>query len=418
MKYIFIFLTISVLCIVEINCVVSNRKNNIEKIDSSNHILECVNQAWEVSWERFYHPQTNLFYDYLTSYDQGKELAHLPTANEVLSLYPNVQGYDTGMEDCMISAGVMLCMIIDKYDVTKEETLRTSAYEVFKGIQRCATVHGIQGFLARGVCTEDLKSIYIGTSRDQITHAVHGLWQYYNSSLANNKIKEEIRVILSSIADRTMQNVIPQNGYNFLRADGTPDNLLKMWDNAGHEAARLPMIYAAAWDATGNLEYFNQYQKYLQLAIERSFIDLSSVSSWALLQMQTSLELLNTLEKDPYLKKQMCDLMQKVSNEAIVRAVKANKNASKYDLTMIPADWRDGGGIKWESEYRKVWYNVRESGEAALMQLVDENKSFPEEQKLLLLQAITRLNYKQVSTSGIFYLQGAYWKARKREILL
>ncbi|MEN6352239.1 MAG: hypothetical protein ABFD02_02185, partial [Bacteroidales bacterium] len=81
--------------------------------------------------------------------------------------------------------------------------------------------------------------------------------------------------------------------------------------------------------------------------------------------------------------------------------------------TMLTSDWRDGVGIKTGSEYRKVWYCVRESGEAALTQLMLISESFPEDQKLLLIQAITRLDYKRVSTSGIFYLQGAYWKARR-----
>jgi hypothetical protein len=51
----------------------------------------------------------------LTSYEDGKELSHLPTAAEVERQYPNVYGYGTGMEDCMISAGVMLSMIVDRY---------------------------------------------------------------------------------------------------------------------------------------------------------------------------------------------------------------------------------------------------------------------------------------------------------------
>ena len=62
----------------------------------------CAEQAWEVTWSRFYLPRTHLFYDYLTSYEPGRGLAHLPTASEVARQVPNECGYGTGMEDGMI----------------------------------------------------------------------------------------------------------------------------------------------------------------------------------------------------------------------------------------------------------------------------------------------------------------------------
>ena len=51
---------------------------------------QSIKRAWEVSWSRFYRDDTHLFYDYLTSYEDGKELSHLPTADEVARQYPNV----------------------------------------------------------------------------------------------------------------------------------------------------------------------------------------------------------------------------------------------------------------------------------------------------------------------------------------
>jgi len=385
----------------------------------SQNLSKCMNQAWDVSWKRFYNAKTQLFYDYLISYKPGLELSHLPTAKEVSQEYPNSYGYGTGMEDCMISAGVMLCMIVDRYAVTKDEKLKKYAYLVFQGIKRCATVHGIPGFLARGVCVEDQKSIYIGSSRDQYTHAVHGLWYYFNSPLCNSETKIEIGKILSAIADRMKQNVTPENDYDFLRADGSrdPRGISRMWNVKGHEVARLPMIYAAAWQSTGKIEYYELYRKYIKQAVELSFDIEDRTTTYALLQMQCSFELLKSLEQDPDLKKQMNKIMTMVSQRAYNRAINANNDASTLDLTAITSDWRNGVGISTGSEYRKIWYCVRESGEAALTQLMDLNDAFSEEQKSLLIQAITRLDYKHVSTSGIFYLQGAYWKAHRQTIL-
>ena len=109
-----------------------NEGDNDKLISSLDSLSGCIDQAWDVSWDRFYNKDTHQFYDYLTSYNKGDELAHLPTADEVSRQYPNVYGYGTGMEDCMISAGVMMCMIVDKYAVTKDEKLRDFAYSVFK----------------------------------------------------------------------------------------------------------------------------------------------------------------------------------------------------------------------------------------------------------------------------------------------
>ncbi len=176
-------------------------------------LATCMDQAWEVAWKRFFHPGTKLFYDYLSSYKTGRELAHLPRADEVARQYPNPYGYGTGMEDCMISAGIMLQMIVDRHSVTKDHSLRERAESVFQGIQLCATVHGVPGFLARGVCPEDLKSSYLATSRDQYTHAVHGLWLYFHSPLCPPGTKREIGEILSAIADRMTRNVTQENDY-------------------------------------------------------------------------------------------------------------------------------------------------------------------------------------------------------------
>ena len=375
----------------------------------------CMEQAWNVSWKRFYLPKTNLFYDYLSSYEPGRELAHLPSADEVARQDPNECGYGTGMEDCMISAGVMLSLIVDRYAVTDDHTLRDRAASVFQGIQRCATVHGVPGFLARGVCAEDVKSIYPNSSRDQYTHAVHGLWLYLHSPLCDPATKQAIGEILSAIADRMTRTVTPENDYDSLRADGTRDTrgISRMWNVKGHEAARLPMIYAAAWDATGKQEYYDRYRKYLAPAVQQSFVVEQWQPTYALLQMQRSLELPTAPDPAPALQEPLRQIMAMVTQRCAARAIRADQAASNLDLTMICSDWRTGEGLSSQGRYRPVWYNIRESGEAGLTQLVDQGAAFPAEQQALLTRAITRLDYDRVSSNGIFYLQAAYWKTRR-----
>jgi hypothetical protein len=91
-------------------------------------------------------------------------------------------------------------MLVDQYQVTKNRSLSIRAQDVFEGLKACATAHGVPGFVARGVCAEDGRSIRITSSRDQVTHFVHGLWRYYHSPLCAEKTKAEIRALLSAVA--------------------------------------------------------------------------------------------------------------------------------------------------------------------------------------------------------------------------
>lgn len=351
----------------------------------------------------FYSRKTNLFYDYLSSYEKGSEQKHLPTAAEVKAQKPNLMGYDTGMEDCMISAGTMLCMVVDKCSVTGDKKLKTSAKKIFQGIRKCAA-SGDAGFLARCLCEDDGKSFYITSSRDQYTHAVHGLWYYYRSTLCDPVTKGEIRTILSAFADRMKRNVTKANNYDFLRADGTRDTrgLSKMWIVQTHEAARLPMIYAAAWDVTRNHAYYDLYRKYIDAAIEQS----ASITEWkqptySLLQMECSLELLAAMETSDTLEKKIDQVMDMVTEQTVKRSRNADNNAKKLDLQMLGTDWRTGEGLNSKGGYRKGWYSIRESGEAALAALTS-NGAFPANQKELLERAILRLNYDRFPAAEFF----------------
>ncbi len=384
---------------------------------SDNRLRSCVENAWNISWSAFYKPETHLFYDYLTSYEHGKGLAHLPAVDEVKRQFPNTCGYGTGMEDCMISAGVMLDMIVDRYAVTGEENMKDCAREVVKGIRLCTLSHGYTGFVARAVCHEDLKSIYISSSRDQYTHAVYGLWVYARSPLADVGDKEGVGEILVAISDRMMRTVVPENNYDSLRADGTRDDrgISRMWKVMSHEAARLPMIYAATWDVSGRQKYYDEYRKYIVPAVEQSlaFEKNPQPSSWVLPQMQCSFELLTALETDQELKKKIAAVTAMVTRCGEQRAKSAMQRSKTLDLHALAPDWRESGGLV--NPYRLSWYCIREAGEALLSQLMDPQCVFKDEQRDMLRDWFFKLDdFSRVSSCGIFHLQEAYWKARRR----
>lgn len=394
--------------------------------DRNTLLKQQIDQAWEVTWTRFYRPQTHLFYDYLSSYEPGKELGHLPTAAEVQRQFPNPCGYSTGMEDGMILGGAMLSTIVDMYEVTGKESLKTDIDNVFQGIKLCATVHGVPGFIARAVCVEDGKSVYINSSRDQYTHCVHGLWRYYHSPLCDDETKQEIRTILSAVADRMIANVTAETNYDFLRADGKrcPLGICRMWNVRPHEAARLPMIYAATWDVTGEEKYRKQYRHYLTPAIRQtqSMQPDEHHSAYVYVQMQCSFELLHQLEQDPELKADLQGLMERTGNKALSKISHARKALYDLDLTVPGPNWR--AAEKWITQgeyrnpqwgdYRRVWHAIREAGELSLVPLMVTDLSITDAQKQDLEKIILRMDYEQTSSCGIIYHLAAYWKARKR----
>jgi hypothetical protein len=390
---------------------------------------EKMDQAWQVAWNRFFQKDVQTFMDYLGSYEKGKELSHLPTAEEVGRQYPNPCGYSTGMEDGMILGGAMLSLICDRFAVTGQESLRDSAEQVFGGMRRCATVHGVPGFIARNVCPEDRKSIYINSSRDQYTHFVHGLWKYYHSPLATQATKGEIRSILAAVADRMIAFVTPENDYDFCRADGQrcPLGICRMWNVQAHEAARLPMIYAAAWDTTGDERYRQQWRKYVAEAVAQSAAPVETKPAYALLQMQCSLELLYALEPDKDLKNTISATMSHVSSLAERRLASTLKGIAKKspeEMRMLGPDWRqvkewkDQKGYlnpQWGS-YREIWHVTREAGESSLILLMVDAPSIAEEQKRRLREVILQTDYLHNSSCGIIYHLAAYWKARRCDV--
>lgn len=386
----------------------------------------AVELAWQVAWKRFHLPEVQTFGDYLSSYEPGREQNHLPSAEEVGRQFPNPCGYSTGMEDGAILGGAMLSMLCDRFAVTRDDALRTKASAVFAGLNRCATVHGVPGFVARNVCPEDGRSVYINSSRDQVTHFVHGLWQYYHSPLSDEADKETIRKLLSAVAQRMIEFVTPGNDYDFCRADGTrcPLGICRMWEVQSHEAARLPMIYAAAWDVTGDERFRAQWRRYSADAIEQSRNPGENKPAYALLQMQCSLEVLHALEPDPQLKKEVRERMELVASLASSRFEKVRAaigQKSHEEMSMLGPDWRTVPEWKDQKGYpnpqwgpfREIWHLTREAGESALVVLMSDPGTGSAELRTGLAELVRGFDYEHNASCGILYHLAAYWKARR-----
>jgi len=409
----------------------------VEAQESEKSVETQVERAWNAVWTKFYSPETKLFYDFIESYEPGRTLDHLPTAEEVKSLYPHACGYGTGMEDCAISGGVLLCALIDRYANVEREggaevasrlaEVKRQARDVADGLELLATVSGSSGFVARGVSPKAPGMCYINSSRDQVTHLTLALWEYYRSPLIDEAFKPRVAAVSFAVADRMTRNVTSETNYDFLCSDGTPCRvgIQRMANVEDHEAARLTAIYATAWDvarregnAAKEAEYWTLWRGQAPETIAQSAHIMENESlrnrmpSYAFLQMQESLDVLWRLEPDDELKETLAKTLKFVASFVAKRQVGALQRLKTRDLTEVAPGWRAAGGLN--GSYRTTWYAPRECGEIALTIASDvANGSFDAESERVLREALLTPDFDRISSCGVFHLLGAYEKARR-----
>ncbi|MDO4584133.1 MAG: metallophosphoesterase [Planctomycetia bacterium] len=286
------------------------------------------------SFQEYYSPLTHVWY--------ASPVSRQHTVEQIQELNPNPVGYGSALADCALCMGTVLVGYVQWYEATGDETIRPLAYDAYVGLRMLGSAHGVRGYVTRGLSAEDGKSTYITSSRDQYTHYVEGLWEYYRSPLCSEASRQEIRLLLSELADAAREQVVAENDYSFLRADGTKDprGLHKMWHVYAHEAARLPMIYAAAWDVTGEAKYFDWYREFCEPSIVESLglrdKPLREVQAWvptySFYQMQCSLSLMYQVEPDEAVKAKILEAMEYAKDFANVRyeGVRRNNNLAEY----------------------------------------------------------------------------------------
>lgn len=375
-------------------------------------------EAWRASWERFYDDRTHLFYDHVCSYDPAKRLAGLPTPEEIARQYPNRNGWGTGMEDCAISGGVLLSMLCDRFAATGDAGLRPFADKLFAGMVLLGTLSPSEGFVIRGVCPTDGRSHYCESSRDQYTWYAYGLWRYYRSPLSQPAEKATMKKIITAICARLERNVVAKNDYHIGREDGTFDGLVdKMWENAAHEVARLPMIYAIGADMTADNRWRDLARRFSPEAAAKSKAESTKIP-YALLQEQVSLEALYQLEESLELKRQWLEAMTLVAG----RAERFLANCRDYrvlDAGTVELDWHN-----WPTRTANNYLlptrpeickhenrTVREPAEAALVQILHPQPSLTPEQLSLVKQTIAQVDYAKAVWYGLYYTQAVYWRA-------
>ncbi len=401
----------------------------------------AAERFWDHIWHRLYDKGTSLFYDNISSYDIEHRFDHLPKPEEIRRLFPNPNGWGTGMEDSSINGGVMLAAVCDRYAATGDDSLRKAALRVFKGLQRCATQSSRKGFILRSVSPLDDKSYYPESSRDQITHFVHGLWRYAHSELCHEAERKRISELMQEVCADMERMVVAENGYNYCREDGTPGNVSIMWNKIKlHEACRLPCVYAVGWDLTGDRHWLDCFHRYAGKACDwASGLDSRrSNNAFAMLQHQVSLEVIaQTDTGDSEIRRKAAGLMEKLARGMEERYFhefdEGGKSYGSYkDVDVAELNlcqWREGPriekefadgtywvpGHKHNEAYQRAFRPLRSVAEALLCVLIASDDGLSGRSFDLLRRLLTIPEVELAWNYSIIYPQAAYWRHQRNE---
>ena len=288
--------------------------------------------------------------------------------------------------------------LVDKWLVTHDASAAADAEKVAQGLLNLVNAHPYKGFVARGLCVEDGKSICRLSSRDQVTHWMHGLYRYYAGGFASEAKKKAIRQAFADVAERMAKNVTRQNNWNFLQADGTmdPRGICKMRETNPHEAARLAMVYALAWKVTDDARWKKQYLALRAEALEGSCalgtcsetVVRNFMPDYTLIQMNTSLEAILAVETD-----------EKYRAKAIGAMVTCARLARKRAPGIGSSDSR------WLCGCAEV--------HLAQMMVPKDAFAYRSYQRAILANAITHVPAEGVGATRACHLFAAYWRAKR-----
>lgn len=360
-----------------------------------------VDAGWAVCMERFWSPRTSLVYT--CPPESVCPASRFDDGPGYFRFRENVKGkdhYGEGMADCALICGTALSGLVDRYAVTGDPATRRTAAQVARGVLNLATSHRFPGFVARGLCAEDGKSVCSLSSRDQYTHWLHGLFRYVTSGMAEASFREEFVAALVEVARYMERLCTPERNWNFGMADGSPDprGICTMWgpDLHPHEQARLPMIYGAAARLTGDSRWKGLYEKHVDEALDKSqgmadVRETDRMPCYSLLQAMCSFETIRRFETRP-------DRVKKI--------------AAAMSATAIVAAGRARAELK---DHGRRYYGMCDDGELALtMAMLPEGVESGLEKDFLAL-VVNRHPLGEAGSCRNAHVLAAWWRSRSRQ---
>ncbi len=321
---------------------------------------KVVQSAWERTFNVFYYPKTHMIYDMLMGESIEETLDLYPTPEEIKNSIPNPCGWGTCMENSTLNFCVMLEAIIARYKVTADPNMKRYADELIQGLIINGTVSKEKGFIARCVAPSDGKSYYIDSSRDQYTHWIYAAHMLLSSSLATDAQKQTLREVLIEIAKKAERDVKPENKGCMCRVDGKP-GIVSAMDSpelAPHEILRLPMIYAAAYEASGDEHWLKTYhgirdrfldwaeEKYTLPWLENTAKNGGSVSGVE--QHQYSVRALYDIETEPEYRERYRKQLEISADASTYFLKEAYKNLEAVEIEEpFRENWRNNETFDW-----------------------------------------------------------------------
>ena len=409
-----------------------------------------IQKGWNFVFNKLYYPKTHMIYDFLYKESIEESVDFYPNAEEIKKSIPNPCGWGTGMEDSTLNLCTMLEAIENRYLATKDDKLKKYFDMMLDGLIITGTVAGSEGFIARCVSPCDGKSIYMDTSRDQYTHWVFAGHIILSSNLATEEQKKCVADILVNIAKKMEREVTKENGGYALRLDGGRGRVCQMISAetslGPHEILRLPMFYAAAYEASGDEHWLNKYLEYreeLLFETEKSFtvdwiLNLEKTYGYVfgVYQAQYSFRLLYDVETDEKYRKRYLKLMQ-ISVEGSKEFLKtAHSNIGIYNFEQpYYRPWREIPTVSYGNidgyeyyvpnssdgdEYIKgielVRKNLRNAGETVIIHNLCPDVSLDDNHVKMFIEIIENTNFDNIKSYWPVILCGAWWglKADKK----
>ena len=307
-------------------------------------------------------------------------------------------GYGEGMGDCALICGTALSGLVDRWGATKDPATAEMARKVARGVLNLAVLHGHKGFVARGICAEDGRSVCSLSSRDQYTHWLHGLYRYATSGMADKTFVRAFTAETVNVARYMERLCTPERNWNFGMVDGSPDprGICTMWgpDLSPHEQARLPMIYGVAWKLSGDTHWKDAYEAFVDEALDKSQgmsdeKEVRRMPCYSLLQAMCSFELIRAVETAPARRAKL--------ERAMAATAKAAAQRAEIELV----------------NPRRTFYGMCDDGELSLtmgMWPAVAGRGFRDD---FLARTVARSPLSISGTCRNAHVFAAYWRARR-----
>ena len=408
------------------------------KTKTMEFLEQQIQNGWDFVMNKLYHPDTHMIYDYLTKETAVASAEDYPSPEEIKISSPNPCGWGTGMEDSTLNLSSMVEAMIARYSLTKEEAIKEQLQLLYEGLVKNGTA-AEPGFIARSICASDGVSVYMDSSKDQYTNWVYAAHRLIHSEIINDKQKDILKEILINIAKKLERDLNSEYQGYLCRLDGKPGIVSEMDSEKlePHEILRMPMLYMAAYEASGDTHWYQKYRERREELLSRAeatytIEKITSIArgrwgyNYIYYQAQYSMRLLYDTEPDAAYRERYLRLLEISAKgmEEFVKKAFDNKHTLQQKQEYFPS-WRKTLANYWGIFHEKIYYvpNIwidrpvfkwlRNVGEAIIVQCTCPDYKIPEWEKEMLFTFIEEADFANAKNYWPVLFCDAWWLAKE-----